>query len=148
MSNGSGNDLGLWGSSGIVSVFSQRRLQRVVRALEDLIADADYPISAIRVHVSDAYTAQGEPLIGELQAMLEQGNTTSATNAVLLLKLLGNQPAKVALWAAARDRQAPPWLRLETLRALKQLGEPVALRELIALANLCEGVIERDSDSE
>jgi hypothetical protein len=114
--------------------------QRVRQCVQAVIMAATPPADRAEARrlIADARaTFEGE-LVPEVQRVIERGPVAVARVGIFILLEIADEAAQTALWAIAGDEALDPALRLDALRGLCQQGVAVPVRQLVALANLCE----------
>jgi hypothetical protein len=131
----------------IVDLFPRRRLRQCVNDILTALHTNEYTIGGVRRLVVDANALFGDELIEELQRAIDRDGHQLAAGAIAVLRMIATAPARVVLWRIGRGRHYGPLLQLDALRALCQLGERVDVKELVALANICESLSQRSRGS-
>lgn len=124
----------------LVDLILRRRLRDDVNAILSALQRNNHDMVAVRRLLASAVAIFGDEVVGELQRAIARGDNHDATAAIIVLRIIATEPARLVLWHVGRERHYSPLLQLDALRALCQLGETVAVPELVALANLCENL--------
>jgi hypothetical protein len=131
----------------IVDLFPRRRLRQCVNDILTALHAHGYTVGSVRRLVVDANALFGDELVEELQRAIDRDGHQFAASAIAVLRMIATAPARVVLWHIGRSRHYGPLLQLDALRALCQLGERVDIKELVALANICESLAQRSRGS-
>ena len=124
----------------IVDLFPRRRSRRYVSDILDALVAEPTALGNARRRVAAANAIFGDDVVVELQRAIDRDSPRFAAAAIVVLCMIATEPARAVLWQIGRGRRYGPLLQLDALRALSQLGEHVDIREMVALANLCEGL--------
>jgi hypothetical protein len=122
----------------IIYLLPRRQLRQRASAIVALAASPGCPQAQLRRQIAEAAARFGDDLVAELRRRLAQADDATAAPIILLLRAIATDPAHQALWWLAENHSRPAAARLDALRALCQLGEPVEMRDLVSLANRCE----------
>ncbi len=140
MTTSSANDpANLPGATLIVDLFPRRRLRHDINTILRALHTDKYVTSNTRRLIANATAIFGDEIVSELQRACEHDDHHCAA-AIVALRIIATDTARAALWHVGRERRYGPLLQLDALRALCQLGEVVAVHELVALANRCESL--------
>jgi hypothetical protein len=136
MANSSANSSRIRGA--IVDLSIRRQLKQSVDDLFALLEYPEYQGHTINRILAEAEVLFGDDLVYEIVRIACREGDIGLYHAITLCRMISSETAREVLLEFADDPFCSSQIRLEALRTLKKMGEPIDMCRLVALTNECQ----------